>query len=105
ECLSHHWTQRRPYDQLLFCIGVPGGNSFSLEPLDLRLLGAGLGCGVTAQPNPGNRPDGRGAAMALSAEAKVPKGSILPDEFRPFSTISSPCARAPFGTPGSRCPA
>src|SRR5699024_4396039 len=78
----------------------PWGNSFSLEPLDLRLLGAGLGCGVTAQPNPGNRPDGRGAAMALSAEAKVPKGSILPDEFRPFSTISSPCARGPVWDPG-----
>src|SRR5699024_1720439 len=38
--------------------------------------------------------------MALSAEAKVPKGSILPDEFRPFSTISSPCARGPVWDPG-----
>lgn len=69
------------------------------------MLGAGLGCGVTAQPNPGNRPDSRGAAIALSAEATVPKGLILPDEFRPFSTIISLCARAPFATPGDCCPA
>src|SRR5699024_8427415 len=78
----------------------PWGNSLSLAPLDLRLPGADLGGGVTAEPNPTNRPEGLGAAMALSAEATDPKGTILPDELRPLITISSPCARAPGWDPG-----
>src|SRR5699024_7538425 len=50
ECYMNHWSQRRPYDQLLFCIGVPGGIPFRWNLLIFGCLERGWA--VMSQPSP-----------------------------------------------------
>src|SRR5699024_11256966 len=50
ECYMNHWSQRRPYDQLLFCIGVPGGIPFRWNLLIFGCLEQGWA--VVSQPSP-----------------------------------------------------